>query len=58
VSKCRISKYNVVTARGDITYGFRCGAHGIFTRRYSTEELMLQRLKEHKKAAKKSTKKS
>lgn len=51
--KCRPSTYAVIN--GDkITYGFRCSKHKIYTRRYSTEALRDQRLREHQKDAKKS----
>jgi GNAT superfamily N-acetyltransferase len=44
---CNIAKYNVIT-NGVVTYGFRCGPHRVWSRRYSTEELRAQRIAEHK----------
>lgn len=52
--KCRISKYNVIINKNQITYGFRCGPHKLLTRRYSTEALRDQRLQEHLEKPKKS----
>lgn len=52
--KCNPSTYAVVTPGGTVTYGFRCAAHQIFTKRYATRELRDQRLREHQKSAKKS----
>lgn len=50
--KCKPSKYNVILADGQtITYGFRCAKHKIHTRRYRTEELRNERLKEHQREA-------
>lgn len=45
---CRISTYNVVTASGAVTYGFRCAPHRVYTRRYSTETIRAERIAEHK----------
>lgn len=44
---CRIATYNVIT-NGTVTYGFRCGPHRVYTRRYSTEALRDERIREHK----------
>lgn len=45
--KCRIVTYNV--AHGDrVSYGFRCGPHRIYSRRYSSEALRDERIAEHK----------
>lgn len=53
--KCNPSKYAVIAAnRVDITYGFRCAKHKVHSRRYSTEELRDERLKEHRQSQKKS----
>lgn len=52
--KCRPSTYAVITGTGAITYGFRCAACGVPSKRYSTPELREERLQEHKKVAKKS----
>jgi hypothetical protein len=52
--ECKPSRYAVVDAKGNITYGFRCAKHGIATKRYSTRELCEKRLAEHKKSAKES----
>lgn len=52
---CKPTRYAVIAAnRVDITYGFRCKTHQIASKRYSTAELRDQRMKEHKKSAKKS----
>lgn len=53
-TKCRISLYCVIVNKNTIHYGFRCGPHGILTRRYSSDELRAERIAEHKKSAKKS----
>lgn len=53
-NKCKPSVYAVIGNGGVITHGFRCAFHKIHTRRYATRELRDQRLKEHKKEAKKS----
>lgn len=54
--KCHPSMYNVITASGAITYGFRCAVHNIPSRRYSTEAMRNERLKEHQRDAKKDAK--
>ena len=54
--KCKPSKYNVITGGGKVTYGFRCGKHKIYSKRYSTQELRDQRVKEHQRSAKKGAK--
>lgn len=52
--KCNPSKYNVITSNGAITYGFRCAFCNVPSKRFSTRELREERLKEHKKDAKKT----
>lgn len=53
MAKCRIRKYAVIS--GDkISHGFSCGPHKVWTRRYSTEAIRDEKLREHKKDAKKS----
>lgn len=56
--KCRLRKYAVVTPSGAVTYGFRCGPHKVYTKRYSTAELRDERAQEHKLEHKKGAKKS
>ena len=54
--KCKPSTYAVITGKDRITYGFRCAKHKIYSKRYSTQELRDQRLREHRRSAKKGAK--
>lgn len=56
--ECRPTLYAVVSNKGSISYGFRCAFCGVHTKRYSTEELRDERLREHQAVAKKRAKKS
>lgn len=51
---CKPTTYAVIGNNQAITYGFRCAKHKIYTKRYSTQALRDQRLREHKKEAKKN----
>lgn len=42
----RPTTYNVIT-NGSVTFGWRCSLCGIPSKRYATEELRDQRLREH-----------
>lgn len=52
--KCSPSRYATVTPNGAVTYGFRCAFCNVPSLRFSTRALREERLKEHKKSAKKT----
>lgn len=51
--RCLPVRYATITSNNVVTYGFRCAACNVPSKRYSTRELREQRLTEHKKEAKK-----
>lgn len=53
--KCRPTRYAVVSSKtNNITYGFRCAFCNVPSMRFASVELREERLREHKKVAKKN----
>jgi hypothetical protein len=57
LTMCNPSMYNVISGQ-NISYGFRCAEHRIFSRRFSDEAVRDDQVRIHQKNAKKSAKKN